>query len=263
MELATIPLEAIDPPAESIRQHIPEDLLDELAESMRAVGMIEPMVVEKTGERYRIIAGHRRFLAARRVPLVHVQVVVRDDAAIATQAVQVHENIIRLDMTPAEEARLFQKIYVEEGEDIEKVAARVRLGVGYVDKRLALLAGDPLVLEALDKGEISIGVAEALNSVKHQAMRRERLDAAVRGGATVALARRWAAELNGLAAIQLPENQQSPVAPADPGYQPVANSLSCWFCEGNHDLHLLRMVQMHESCIKAADALLRKIGREA
>lgn len=261
-ELLTVPLEAIDPPAQSIRQHIPEDLIDELATSITAVGLIEPLVCERTDGRYRIIAGHRRFLACKRAGVAQVAIVVRGGDGVAVEAVQLQENIIRQDMSPAEEARLFKRLYDELNEDIEAVAGRVRLSVSYVDKRLALLVGDEEVLNALDRDEISIGVAEALNTITRQDYRRERLDAAVRGGATVALARRWAQEVNGFASIQPKPVEGAEPAPAAAPYVPIANSLQCWFCEGNHDLHTLRMVQIHENCIRAAEALLKRIGRE-
>ncbi len=261
-ELANLALETIDPPLRAIRVHIPDDLTDELAESIRALGLLEPLIVEPVGERYRVIAGHRRYLACRRAPLPIVPCVILRDAGEIVQAAQVHENIMRLDMTPAEEARLFRQLYDELEQDIERVAARVRLGAGYVDDRIALTFGDPLVLDALDRGEISIGVAEALNSIKTEAWRRERLDVAVRGGCTVSLARRWAAELRGLESIQKPPGEQKPETPAEAAYIPLTQTLACWFCEGNHDLHTLRVVQLHDTCLKALDNLLRKIGRE-
>jgi ParB family chromosome partitioning protein len=262
-ELRHLALELIDPPLAAIRVHIPDEATDELAESIRTLGLLEPLIVEPIADRYRVIAGHRRYLACRRAPLPIVPCVVLLDATELTQAVQIHENIMRLDMTPAEEARLFRQLYDELDQDIEKVAGRVRLGAGYVDDRIALTFGDPLILDALDKGEISIGVAQALNSVPHEAWRRERLDVAIRGGCTVSLARRWAAELRSLAGIQKPAGEQKPEAPAETTYIPIATSVSCWFCEGNHDLHLLRVIQVHDSCIRAMDAMLKKIGREA
>jgi len=263
VELLTVPLVTIDPPAASIRQHIPEALIDELATSIQAVGLIEPLVCERTGDRLRIIAGHRRFLACKRAGLVHVEVVIRADRDINIGAVQVHENIIRQDMTPAEEARLFQKAYEELGEDVEAVAGRFRLGVGYVEGRLLLLQGDPEVLGALDREEISLGVAEELNKIVREDYRRERLDVAVRGGATVAMARQWRHDVNRLAGIQPPPPQSNgDTPPAAPAYVPIAQSLNCWFCESGEDLHLLRLLHMHDGCIRAAYTMLKKIGSQ-
>lgn len=257
-ELLQVALEAIDPPAQSIRQHIDDDLIDELARSIADIGLIEPVVVERVGERYRIIAGHRRFLALKRVGISPVNVVVRRPDGVAVEGVQIHENIYRTDMSPAEEARLFYRLYMELGEDLEKTAAKVKLSQAYVERRLLLLAGDDDVFAALDRKEISIGVAEALNSIKVDAYRKERLDVAVRGGATVAIAKRWAQELNGLAALQQPTPEGQAPAPAEAPYIPIANSLSCWFCEGSHDLHTLRMVQVHEGCLRAMGGVLKR-----
>lgn len=261
-EFLVIALELIDPPAQAIRQHIDDNAIDELARSIRDVGLIEPLVLERTGERYRVIAGHRRLMACKRAGLLDVECKIQASTGVATEAVQTHENIYREDMSPAEEARLFLRLYDELDQDIERVAGKLRLSVGYVDRRLQLLAGDELVLEALDKKFINMGVAEALNSITRDDFRRERLSVAVAGGATIDLARRWARECNGLASIQPPPQPGTGETPAEAPYVPVSQSLECWFCEGNHDLHTLRMVQMHESCVKAADALLKKIGRQ-
>jgi ParB/RepB/Spo0J family partition protein len=261
-ELLHVPLDEIDPPAESIRQHIPEELIDELATSITAVGLIEPLVCERVAGRLRIIAGHRRFLACKRAGVRDVAVVVRDTSETSVEAVQIQENIIRQDMSPAEEARLFDRLYRHYGEDLEKVAGHVKLSVAYVDGRLALLQGDPAVLDALDQDQISLGVAQELNLIQREEWRRERLDVAIRGGATVALARRWRLEYNNLAALQSGAAPAAQEAPAAAPYVPVAASVACWFCEGSEDLHLLRMVQMHDNCVRALEALLKKIGRE-
>jgi len=261
-EALEVPIELVDRPEQSIRQHIPDELVDELAESISRVGLLEPPVCERVEGRYRIIAGDRRLLACKRAGLTKIPIIIREGDSQQVVAVQTHENLFRSDMTPIEEARLFSRLYAELGEDIELVAGKVRLSVSYVDKRLSLLQGYPEVIAALDEGKISIGVAEALNSISKRAYALERLDVAMRGGATVALARRWAAELNGLASIQAPESEQKETAPAEAPYVPLAESLACWFCEGNHDLHTLQMVSMHPGCIAALNNLLKKIGRE-
>jgi ParB/RepB/Spo0J family partition protein len=260
-ELLHVSVELIDRPASSIRQHIPEELLDELAQSIQAVGLIEPLVVERRDGRFRVIAGDRRLQALRRAGVLWADVVVRDVSEVAAEAVQVQENIVRQDMTPAEEARLFQRVYLEEGEDIEKTAGRVKLSVSYVNGRLALLAGDPLVLEALDAEDITLGVAQVLNTIVREDYRRTCLDLAIRGGATINVAKRWAAEYNTLGKIQTGERTPQTEAPAAAPYVPMAESVSCWFCEGSEDLHLLRPLHVHAGCIGALNALLKKIGR--
>ncbi len=263
-DLRTVSLEHIDPPAQAIRQHIPEDLIDELATSIMHVGLIEPLVVEAVDGRFRIIAGHRRFLACKRAGLGSVDVVVRQTDIVAAEAVQVQENIVRQDMTPAEEARLFKRIYDAVGQDIELVAGRVRLSVAYVNGRLALLDGDPAILEAIDREDISLGVGQILNTIVRQDYRTLALDTAIKAGATINLAKRWAAEYNGLAKIQTGEHTpQTGGTSSSPAYSPIADSVQCWFCEGTENLDKLRMLQVHEGCIGALNALLKKLGRDA
>lgn len=262
-DLRDIPLDLLDPPAQAIRQHIPEELLDELAESIRSVGLIEPMVVEAVNGRFRIIAGHRRYLSCRRAGLLTAPCVVRDVSTIAAEAVQIQENIVRQDMSPAEEARLFKRIYEEVGQDVDLVAGRVKLSVSYVNGRLSLLEGDPDVLDALDREDINLGVAQVLNTIVRPDYRRTCLDLAIRSGATIAVARRWAVEYNTLGRIQTGDHAPQAEAPAAAPYVPMAESVQCWFCEGSHDLHTLRQLQIHEGCIGALNALLKKIGRDA
>jgi ParB family chromosome partitioning protein len=251
----------IDPPAASIRQHMPELLIDELAESIRAVGLIEPMVVEELEGRFRIIAGHRRYVALKRAGITVAPVVVRSPSDVSTEAVQTHENLIRQDMTPAEEARLVGRLYDELEHDVDRVAGKLRMSIGFVNDRLELLRGDPEILDAIDREDIGLGVGQVLQTIIREDYRRTCLDLAIRAGATINLAKRWVAEYNGLAKIQTGEVTPQISGPAAAEYHPVSEGLHCWFCESSDDLDKLRMIQVHAHCVGAMDALMKRIGK--
>jgi ParB/RepB/Spo0J family partition protein len=258
--LRTVALELVDEPFDPIRARFDEAELDELAESIKALGLIEPIVVEATGPRFRVIAGHRRLLACRRAGVTHVDIVVRGDAAETGDAVMLHENIARDDLSPAEEARLFERVYLALGEDIEAAAKKLKVTVGYIDARLALLRGDPEILAALDAGEISIGVAEELNQVQLDDYRKTFLHDATITGCTIRQAREWRlranaqADLQAIAAARGDSPSPSPSSPP-PSVKPT---LDCEFCESGQFLDQLRLVHMHASCIHAMRALLRR-----
>lgn len=260
VEYRLVPIDLIDPPEAAIRQHIPEDLIEELAQSIQAVGLIEPLVLEEVGARYRVIAGHRRSLACKRAGLVQVPCMVRPPGGASVQSVQLHENLIRQDMNPAEEARLAMKWYTHFNQDLERTAGHLKMTVGWVDSRLALGCGDPEVMAAVDREDIGLGVAQALNSIRREDYRRAALDLAVRAGATVTVVRKWAADYNNLGAIQTGEvTPQVGTESPTPDQAPTLSNV-CWFCENGDNPHLFRLVPLHDHCIAALNALLKRIG---
>lgn len=136
------------------------DRLEELAASIREFGILQPLVVREEGvlpdgrQRYAIIAGGRRFAAARSIPLATVPVVVRGDEAARVRVIQLVENIQRQDLSPLDEARAYQELM-----DVEKLsppvlATRLHVSAQHVRDRLRLL-GDQVLADAVERGQIS------------------------------------------------------------------------------------------------------------
>ena len=145
------------------RTHIRDEGIDELAQSIRAQGVIEPVVVRpRAAGGYEIIAGERRWRAAQRAGLGSVPAIVRDVDDRQALAMALIENIQREDLNPLEEARALKGLLVEYDLTHEELADAVGKSRTAVSNLLRLLNLAPGVRDLLDKGELEMGHARAL-----------------------------------------------------------------------------------------------------
>jgi len=154
--IATLPLDRVSPNPDQPRKDFDEEALAELAESIRAVGVLEPILVRPTGQidRWEIVAGERRWRASKLAGRGTIEAIIRDDIDAATAfELSLIENILRADMTPVEEARGFERL-VDAGLDVETIAARTGKGKGAIRARLALLRLDAPILRLVAAGQI-------------------------------------------------------------------------------------------------------------
>jgi ParB family transcriptional regulator, chromosome partitioning protein len=164
--LAQIPLDQIQPNPYQPRRTFNEASIDELARSVREHGIVQPLVVTRAGDKYKLIAGERRFRAAQKAGLATVPVVVRD-ALKSGDALQLAliENIQREDLNPMEEASAYHQLHDEFGMTQEEIARRVGKERSTVANFLRLLKLPASVKELLASGRLSMGHARALLSV--------------------------------------------------------------------------------------------------
>lgn len=161
--LADIPIAEIRPNPQQPREHFDEEALAALADSIREVGMLQPVLVraaENGG--YELIAGERRWRAARRIGLQTVPAMVRvaDDAAMLQHAIV--ENIQREELNPLEEAAAFQQLIEDFSLTHEDVATRVAKSRATITNTLRLLQLPPAIQRSLKDGTIRMGHARAL-----------------------------------------------------------------------------------------------------
>ncbi len=152
----------IDPNPDQPRQHIDEGKLAELASSMREQGIVQPLIVRKTGSRYQLIAGERRWRAAQQAGLEKVPVVVRDVADEQVLEIALVENIQREELNPIEEASAYRRLVSELGYSQEQVASRVGKDRSTVANLLRLLRLPRDVRELIAKSQLSPGHARPL-----------------------------------------------------------------------------------------------------
>ncbi len=165
--LATRRIEQLVPGRYQPRTHMDEAALNELAQSIRAQGMIQPILVRPTeiAERYEIIAGERRWRAARIAGLQDVPVVIREVADQATLAMALIENIQREDLNALEEARGLQRLLEEFNLSHEQIAEAIGRSRAAVSNLLRLLNLSQSVQDLLLTGQIDMGHARALLSL--------------------------------------------------------------------------------------------------
>jgi ParB family transcriptional regulator, chromosome partitioning protein len=155
---------------------IDESKLEELAASIRANGIIQPILVRRTGSTYRIIAGERRWRAAQRAGLLKVPVVVRDVPEGAEQQMlelALVENLQREDLNPVDEALAYQRLVDEFGLTQDQIAAAVGKDRTSVANYLRLLRLPEEVRGDLAAGSLSMGHARALLALSEAAAQRQ------------------------------------------------------------------------------------------
>lgn len=160
-----VPLDAITPNPHQPRSSVAEEDLIELAASIREHGLIQPLIVTlsvSTPGRYQLIAGERRWRAARLAGLTQVPAIVKEATSQAMLELALVENVQRADLNPLEEASAYQQLIEEFGLTQEKVAERVGKSRVAVANTLRLLRSPQAVKQALLNGQISEGHARAL-----------------------------------------------------------------------------------------------------
>ncbi|NLF28896.1 MAG: ParB/RepB/Spo0J family partition protein, partial [Clostridiales bacterium] len=164
-EIKALKLTDIDPNRAQPRERFDEGALRELAESIKSVGVLQPILVRQTGERYEIIAGERRYRASRLAGLSEIPAIVRDwDDQRRLEAALV-ENLQRDDLNPVEEATGVRKLMEAAGLTQERVAERIGKSRPAVANLLRLLTLPEDVQKMLVDGRLSAGHARALVTV--------------------------------------------------------------------------------------------------
>jgi len=165
-EVRMLPIRLIDPNPDQPRRSFNEEALAELAASIRAVGVIQPIIVAPTGDRYRIIAGERRYRASRMAELEEIPAIVRDWDQQRQMEAALIENLQRDDLNPIEEARGVRRLMDESGLTQEKIAERLGKSRPAVANLLRLLTLADAVQQMLIDGKLSAGHARALVTVE-------------------------------------------------------------------------------------------------
>ena len=160
-----LPIRLIDPNREQPRKSFDEEALNELAQSIRAVGVLQPIIVTKNGERYTIIAGERRYRASRLAEKDEIPAIVRDwDEQMRLEAGLI-ENLQRDNLNPIEEAMGVRRLMDETGMTQEQAAERLGKSRSALANLLRLLTLPDVVRQMLIDGKLSAGHARALVTV--------------------------------------------------------------------------------------------------
>jgi ParB/RepB/Spo0J family partition protein len=256
MELGThesraIPLGLLLEPEDASRSEMDDAKLAELADDIRARGVIQHLIVYPEGDRYRIRAGHRRSIAARMAGLMVVPCDVYPTADAADDGMQFAENEYRERLSPADEAEwLDRRLTTKHGGDVDALCAALKLTRARVERRLDLIyRGHEDVFRALQQKRIIVGVAEHLNKCHDDGHRAYLLDKAQVEEWTVARAK---GALDEWRLVHAPARAGAePIAAGEPAPLPINDYFRCRLCGENHNAQNMRPIQMHDYCIQA------------
>lgn len=189
-------INAIVPNPDQPRKEFDRESLEELAESIKEKGIIQPILVEKKGDRYMIIAGERRYRAARMAGMDKIPIIIGTFSQHEKLEIALIENIQRKDLTPIEEAMAYNALMVSGGHSQEELAKIVGKKRSTVANSIRLLKLDTEMQEALGKNDISAGHARAILSVDDEEKRKTLFEKIISSGLTVRQAEKMAADLN-------------------------------------------------------------------
>lgn len=184
-EVVQIPVDSIDPNADQPRRRFAPEALSQLADSIRAVGILQPVLVRKQESRYVLIAGERRWRAARMAGLSAVPAIVRDMDETARLEAALIENLQRDDLNPVEEAMGVRGLMEQCGYTQEAAGERLGKSRPAVANLLRLLSLPEDILEMLRDGRLSSGHGRALAALADPAMQRRLANLAVAQGWSV------------------------------------------------------------------------------
>lgn len=170
-ETSEIKISLIDPNANQPRKDFEKKALNELADSIRKYGVLQPLILKRKGSRYMIIAGERRYRAAKIAGLKEVPAIVKDSKDSEAAEIALIENLQREDLNPVEEAYAYQALIEEYGLKQEEVAEKVSKSRSAITNSLRLLKAGDKIIGLLSEGKLTAGHVRALLAFDDTEMR--------------------------------------------------------------------------------------------
>src|SRR3990167_8865504 len=160
-EIKFINVSLIDSPGHDARIGVDEEALQDLYESIRENGILQPLLVRPREGRFEVIAGGRRLLVARKLGLKTAPCVVRDATDSETAIFRFEENLKRADINPVEEAKYISEAITALGIEIDAFAQSINRSVDWVENRLAIAYMPPYLQQYIIGKKVALGVALA------------------------------------------------------------------------------------------------------
>lgn len=181
----------IDVPSEIDRMEIDPDKIKELAESIKEIGLLQPVLLRPVADRFEIVAGHRRFLAHERLGFPVIDSIVEKMTDLEAAIVRANENLSREDLTPFEEAAVFANLIRKHKMKIDEIAVKFGYKPGTIKRRMEINRMPPQLQQAVHKKQISVTVAEMLWPISDLNDLDYYLMFAIENGCTKEVARQW------------------------------------------------------------------------
>lgn len=221
VEYKIISLDLIDDPERPMRTDLTPESVADLVLSIKQMGIIEPLIVYPRGDRYEVIAGHRRRYAAELAKLVDVPCHIHQATKEQIEMMKIHENLYRREVKPSDEMRHFKYIMTRLKISPTKLAQLTGKSDSYVSDRLGIENYEPELKEALDTGKINFSVARELARIGDRNKTIEYLRYAIQNGLTQSGARQWVQDYKN----SLLTPKQTPITTYDPATQTVLQKI--------------------------------------
>jgi len=255
-KIQRLPLSQVIPPDEPDRIEISPEEISELAESIKAMGLLQPILVVKREGVFEVVAGHRRYLAHLKAGLSEIDCIVRDMQPDEVALLRATENLSRQDLTPVEEARIYSRLHEKYGLPWESIGKKFGKSPGLIKRRSDILRMPEELQTALHKKQITVGVAEELWRITDITALTYYLSFAVENGVTVAVARQWAQDFEKQARGTSTDVEGGGGFRHPYEQQPIY--VSCDSCRGPVDLSKMSTIRVCPDCAALITALLEQ-----
>ena len=237
-QITSLPLDQLQPNPFQPREKIKKEDIEDLITSVENYGVIEPLLVAKTPAGYQIIAGERRWRAAKEAGLEEVPVAVRKTSPKEMLELALVENVQREDLNAIERAKGFQRLIREFGFNINKLAEKIGKSKAYISNSMRLLDIPDAVKDGLIEGEITEGHARALAGIEDEQVMIECYRELVRQGASVRQAEQLDRQVKNKS-VEESEEIASESIQVHPRIKKLKKKVKKWF-EAPTDLSLRR-----------------------
>lgn len=190
-EIIDIPIGEITFPEVELRKQVIFEELESLANSIRTVGLLNPIVVRRVGEKWELVAGWRRYKACEILGLPSIPCRVAPPTEELADLARIHENIFREDINPVDEGEFYQTLLKKYQWNLSTLALNVKRSPAYISDRVKIIEADEEIKDAMRDGKIGISIGRELMRIDDPPSRKRLLWYAVNSGATIETVRRW------------------------------------------------------------------------
>lgn len=246
-EYLDLSLDKIVSPEISVRSDLSPESVEDLVNSIKQIGIIEPLVVHKKGKLYEVVAGERRSVAAKIAGLTSVPCRVIKADKWVIEEMKLHENLARADISAIDWANHLDALKKHYKVSTAELGKKIGMSEAWVQERLAILNYPDQLKEALGSGSISQSAAYELSRIKDPRKLRVYSGHAIRGGVTPALAKRWRQEANS----EAPGPSQAPIVEVEKPQEeaPPPKNTPCPVCSKEVAPEKAVSIVVHEKCL--------------
>lgn len=259
-KLEYIAVDLIDEPVTPMRSAMDAEKIDEMVRSIRRHGLISPLTLRKNGERYEVVAGHRRLTAIKRIGMALVACIVMELSDARSDEMRMAENLYREDVNPVDEARYIRLMVDKHQVEPKQLAEMTGKSEAYLMARYELLDYPQYLIDALANEQLGITAAHWLMKIENERVRAEYVVFAISGGITAKRAQAWYESWKAGVMPRDPSAYTEPIA--QEGAVNLAIYDTCAICRNRDDIAKMRMHYAHEDCVTEIARVVRLSEQE-
>jgi len=256
-KMTFLDIEKVDPPTDAVRDLIDPEQVRELAESIRAQGLLQPILVRPSNGRYEVVAGHRRYLAHRLIGEVKIKALVKEMGDEEVFVIRAMENDQREDLNPIEKAKVYKRLKDKFGWSAGQISQKMGRSKPAVLRYLELLEIPDEFQSAVAKKKLAMSVALCLNQIPDEVTKKYYFTSAVENGVTLEVAEAWVNDDRKTRAGTVTVEEGGGIEEAAiPDFVPIFRACVC--CLNPIEISKLKIIYVCKECERQVQGALKK-----